>query len=438
MMRALRAVLAALVLATPLAAQQGWSETRFHRVHLRNGNFIDGQMIKETGREVTLQLKVGTVSVRLDQIARTEDGRLRVELVKMKSYNEKPPVIPLKGPQPGPTPETPRKPDLPFPPTGARTPPAAAPFEPKGDTRQKVDQILQQIGKTASDQKYQTAELLAQAGEGWAPYVVSLAEGLEQATRSLALAMVEKSRDPAALPIARKLLGSAKADVRADALRLLTGYEDRASAGEVRALLRDPDPIVRGAAISSLESLADADSFDAIGRLAMDKEGAVRQRAFNALRNLAQKHGLQDGLASIAAEALDSLQGDARAEALDALARLGRPAAWNRIAALLSDDSPSLKISALQALARLNAPESADAILERLPAERNPDVQAQMATALRMMKCTKAIGPLVELASSSQDLTVTGACTRALRELTGLNVGNAAKWKEWWDRNKPK
>src|SRR5207249_5339036 len=71
------------------AQQQGedWVDQRFHRVYLTNGNVIDGQLIKETPQGATLTLKSGNITIRKDMIE-------RIELIKMRSLNEKPPVLP--------------------------------------------------------------------------------------------------------------------------------------------------------------------------------------------------------------------------------------------------------------------------------------------------------------------------------------------------------
>src|SRR6185436_21134294 len=74
-----------LSLASAAAAQQqdqaGWVYTRFYRVHLRNGNCVDGDLVKRTDKEVIIRLPSGEISFRNDQIE-------KVEFVKLKSYND--------------------------------------------------------------------------------------------------------------------------------------------------------------------------------------------------------------------------------------------------------------------------------------------------------------------------------------------------------------
>ena len=86
------------VLCTALEAQEaGWSETRFHRIHLRNGNFIDGDLIQDTRSMVVLKMPSGDFGVSKNQIARDDQGQLRVEFIKMRTFREPPPIVKVKG-----------------------------------------------------------------------------------------------------------------------------------------------------------------------------------------------------------------------------------------------------------------------------------------------------------------------------------------------------
>src|SRR5262245_25732182 len=78
------------------------TELRFHRVHLINGNFIDGQLIKDSPQQVLLQIKAGEMAIRRDLID-------RVEFVKMRDRWTPPiqtstpvkPKDPVTGTEPG-------------------------------------------------------------------------------------------------------------------------------------------------------------------------------------------------------------------------------------------------------------------------------------------------------------------------------------------------
>src|SRR5688572_11443006 len=63
-----------------------WVESRFHRVHLKNGNFIDGELVRKDQRLVVLKLKAGDFGIRADMIN-------RVEYVKVRSLAENPLIV---------------------------------------------------------------------------------------------------------------------------------------------------------------------------------------------------------------------------------------------------------------------------------------------------------------------------------------------------------
>jgi hypothetical protein len=67
-----------------------WTETRFHRIHLHNGNVVDGQLVEEDARSVTLSLPVGRMLIRRDQID-------RVEQVMMRTVTDKPRILGTMG-----------------------------------------------------------------------------------------------------------------------------------------------------------------------------------------------------------------------------------------------------------------------------------------------------------------------------------------------------
>src|SRR3954468_16355441 len=86
--RIVAVILFLAVAAAPAAAQDyTWVENRFHRVHLVNGNFIDGQVTSVDKDEVVLRLPVGEMAIRKSTVD-------RIELEKMRSLLEKPKLDP--------------------------------------------------------------------------------------------------------------------------------------------------------------------------------------------------------------------------------------------------------------------------------------------------------------------------------------------------------
>src|SRR6185503_8075123 len=113
------------------------TDLRFYRVHLRNGNFIDGELVKDTANEVLLRLKVGEMAIRRDQIE-------KVEFVKMKSTNTGAIYRP-----------DPRKEPPKDPPAEALRDPVKNPIADKipAEVRKKVDQMVLKLRTTPGDEK---------------------------------------------------------------------------------------------------------------------------------------------------------------------------------------------------------------------------------------------------------------------------------------------
>ena len=73
---------------TPAPAPAPTAETRFHRVFLKNGNFVDGDLQRIEADTVVLRLKSGDVGINRDLVD-------RIEIVKMKAADEAPPKVDL-------------------------------------------------------------------------------------------------------------------------------------------------------------------------------------------------------------------------------------------------------------------------------------------------------------------------------------------------------
>src|SRR5689334_13486442 len=113
------------------------SEIRFHRIHLRNGNFIDGKVTADKPNEVILLMAAGEMAIRRDQID-------RVEVVKMKSYNDK--AIILDTPKP-------KKDD----PSAPRTGKVVEVITPE-QIKRKVDIMILRVKSASGEREFSTLE----------------------------------------------------------------------------------------------------------------------------------------------------------------------------------------------------------------------------------------------------------------------------------------
>lgn len=440
-----------LSLALILALQDPvYVETRFHRVHLRNGNFVDGDMVRRTDQEVVLKLKFGEMSVRSDSVD-------RVELIKMRTIGETPKEIEKPAPK---VLETESRP--PAEPTGktaapppGKTPVAAAPvkapdkepekavrtvdtFEAGGGVREKVDQILAQIKQAPRERKFDYMQSLLAAGPDAAPYLASILETLDPATLGYVSNALSRMQDPKAVPILRRLLASPAPGVRTACVTLIGKLGGTENARDLHPLLRDDDVVVRGTAVSVLQDFANKDSFDPVSLLISDPDKSVRMRAIAALTAIADKHGLKEELARALSDALERGRGEAKADILSAIDKAGARDLWILVVRYLTDDSPQVRAAAAIALGNFNVPDVAETILDRLSFEKEYWPRIQLAGAAQKMKLQKSIDILIEWLKEP-DKNIKTAAARSLREITGQGFGlEYEPWAAWREQTRKK
>ncbi len=335
-MGALAALLAILLAA---AQEPDRSELRFHRVHLKNGNFIDGALVKQTDKEITLKMKFGEMTVRLDQVQ-------RVEFVKMRSTNEAPREEPLRKP---PAPD--RRDPFEGPAARPRTPQAL--FAASPSTRSRVDALLTELGRADVDQRPSVESRLCEAGDEAAPYLASLLEHLGAEAFASVGAVLARLKDRRCLPVLLQQLTSPIPAVRSLAASLIGAGGAPEAAGDLLPLLRDERPQVRAAAVTALQRLGHPALFDSLSPLVADPDREARTRALGALLELARKDRREALLAARLSDALGQAGGATRVDLLGALGRTGQIDRTPLLIPYLSDGGPDLRRAAHDALRRL-------------------------------------------------------------------------------------
>ncbi|HEV3027023.1 MAG TPA: HEAT repeat domain-containing protein, partial [Planctomycetota bacterium] len=395
-------------LAAPAAAQDVvWIETQFHRVHLRNGNFIDGKIVLVNDREVRLDVAPGQISFRRDMVD-------RIELMKMRSLGEKPKLDPPLRRTP------PRETSSAGAPAAATNRPRASSLaEPSLDrgSKERVEEILGRLRIANPDQKDDLVAELARLGPGAAPYLASqLGSVDDESCQRLSLALI-KLKEPSALPYLVEALEDDRPYVRIHALLVIgeTGTPEFAS--PVRARLSDRQDAVRASAIAALDRLGDANSLPEILDCLDSQDGAVRVAAINAALDLGRKSGKLERTAEGLRKALDNASGKGTLDFISAIGRTGRQEQWTYIAPFLRDADPKTRATAAAALAGLAAPASEELVLTRLAQEDDKRTRVQLAAAVRELKASKAIEPLIGWLRS-EDPDIAGAAEMALRGIT--------------------
>jgi len=382
-----------------LAAQESdWVETRFHRVHLKNGNQIDGQLRKETEKQIVLGTAAGEMTIRREQID-------RVEVVKSRAPREKP------------------KP-------AARAAPAETTT--RIGRSPKLTELLDRYRATPPEEKYAFVAALMKTDGVTADALARQIESADEAgkARIAEILLIMKAKD--ALPALYELLSSPDPSVRAHALFVVGELGVPSAAAQVRPLVKDKEARVREAAVVALDALGDWDAIDLLVDLAHDPERAVRTRAVQAALGIARKDQRTSEAVDALASGVDRARPEAKVDLLLGLGRSGYKDAWKTIAACLADGDVRVRAAGGVALGELGAAGAKDAILDRLSVERDRRVRLVVGDAAVRLKLLEAAPYFIEwLGAPDADTRTAGE--QHLRSLSGHDFGaDAGKWATWW------
>lgn len=387
-----------LALAGPLGAvaqdppSTPWVETRFHRVHLRNGNFIDGQLVQQNAKGVVLQMsRNGDFVVRKDLIQ-------RVEYIKMRSLKEIPKVPEVESAPESELATASKTPAIKTPQPESIKTPAALPggaFRP--ETVRTVDAILTTWALARSDMRRDIAPQLRAAG-------------------------------PEAIAYACWIAQNGRAGIEVPPLIEALGQID--SPDVLQALLNvvasGRDSFDRGAAVKALAPKDNPQARAAVHRALGDSSPQVYRVAQEEILKLHAK-----GQADV--EAIIALleNGDEKGVVSSTLGKMGGEVEMAALRDLLGRGSAVEKAAALRGLGKAGRKE--DGALA-LPLLEDPEAKTRRDATrfLGQVKYEPAVRPLIDTLKDEDAETVSNAYN-ALREITGLKLPNIAqRWEEWW------
>ncbi|HEX7900616.1 MAG TPA: HEAT repeat domain-containing protein [Planctomycetota bacterium] len=404
------------------------AELRFHRVHLRNGNFIDGDLVRQNAKEIVLRLKSGEMGVRRDQI-------VRVEMIKMRGIQDKPEEVT----QPKPPPisfETPTTPGSP------RKTPAAQPrplaegaYKASPALKAQVDPVLESLRTAAPDEINALIQRLVDMEPEAHAYLASQLEVAPPTLVPLIGSVLSRTASTAAAPYLTRLLAHESPLVRMQAVVGLATNGEASDAGALTRVLKDKDPGVRGAAVTTLGAIGEAAAFDAIAPLCSDPDAETRGRALSTLAVLAKKYELKEELVKTLIDALNGAPESRALDVIGALAVTKDEQACPAIAAHLGSDRADVRAAAAAALGTIGSASSADDIEDRVGKEEDLKVRLALAEAAVKVKAAGAMAGIAAWLDDESEL-LKSAAHRALKALSGTDVGlDREKWDEWIEIN---
>lgn len=419
--------LSLIILCLAPACQDGWRDT--HRVHLRNGNFVDGRLEGVGDKEILLRWSP-TALMRIKIMDIRGDG---IEEIKIRTLHSPVTKVPIR--------ETPPPVgDTPIPPVEVPTRDGAA------RPQSEIDKLFTRL----MSQPDMTYDLLVKEVRALGPVgarsMIAELPSMDAQKTNLVLMALDQMRD---LPIEaeiRGLLESKRADLRAAACNLLSNRVATGSLKSILALFRDPTPQVRAAALMAVPVFGDATTLEPVANLAVDPDASVRSRAFRSAEDLSSRVAGDNDLAQRWLSLAGRGPSGALADFASSLGRLAERAndafpageVRVRLTDMLTDRDPAARGAAAYALSAVRpADPSAHAILSVFDSEGEPKVLVSMCDSLGRLKILKCIEPLIEkLRADSRE--VKAAAQRGLEKITGNteNGSDPDKWKEWFDKSK--
>jgi HEAT repeat protein len=407
------AAAAALVLSfcQPMPAPNRQVESRLQRIHLRNGDYIEGRVHTETATDMVVRVDDGFLLLQKSQIA-------RLEIVLLRNHESPAPPVP------------PRSPGA----AGGRPAPKYVILVPVNilqSVRFRVEAVLDAV-RRGSLERDDAVRRILECGPESALHLAALLEPLDPELRGFAVQCLSLLKNPDTLPALIKLCDSEDPGVRVSTAALAGMLGDKGAGRRLRGLLKDREPAVRAAAASAIDKLDDPAGLEHVAPLCADPHPEARAAALDATVQLARRHDLRENLLWALDRALRWPPKGGETDILKAVGATGDPEAWTLAARHLASPSEKARAAAAMAIGQLGAVEASKAVLEQMAGETRPEPRIQLAQAAERLKLMEAAPILMEWLSETDEST-RRAALRALRGMTDQTFGEEpGPWKEWW------
>lgn len=210
--------------------------------------------------------------------------------------------------------------------------------------------------------------------------------------------------------------------VRAAAIESLVARKSKESIDALKSALSAKEWPLRLTVLLAIPKLSDVALTPALLRGLKDERWELRRAALNGLWASRDRTTAPAVLAS-----LKDPQAQVRALALQVLGELGHKSVLPELVPLLKDPDPSVREAAVRAI------ESKRGIRALVAAAKDLAVRAEALDALERIGSKAAVGPLVE-ALKDAGFDEKSRIVKTLEALTGAQKKNEREWKTYWDQ----
>ncbi len=218
---------------------------------------------------------------------------------------------------------------------------------------------------------------------------------------------------------------------RVEAIHVLDKL-DRVSAAELLLdATQDPQFPVRQAALEVLGGYKSSEVKELLRKVAGEEKGGKPGRRAAALEALGRIG--DPAAAPIAVKCLEASDFELKRASATALGRIGAAEAVAALAAFLATADPPLQTAALDALALIRKPEGCVAAVLPLLDSKEWQVRSSAIQCLGKLRVKEAVEPLIERLRKDEGRLREEAML-ALQSTTGFEYGeDADQWQKWWD-----
>jgi HEAT repeat protein len=401
-------------------------------IYLKNGRTMEGKIISENEKSVTIEIGYGTITI----------NRAYIKEVIAEEWT--PPKPPKKA-LPEETVAQSREPK-PISATPAGNLQALLDSYAQNPKQKEINSILARIITMPEDgESGQLFDELINKSAGEKEYFLLLLKEIQDPNiLKWTILALGRHQVPAAVKPLFEILNGANEILKLAVLNALRYMKDISTIHLLRAQLsKEKSPAIKTAIINSLFIAEDKESLPILVDYLDDPDNEVRKATTNSIVTIARKSTADELHASdligrLKVKAISTKQKETREEIINIFGQLKNSDALSTLMDFLTDENAEIRSEAAMALGNIGDKQATGFLIERLQKEEDEWTKMQLIGALQKTNDPAAIPEIIEMLRDDRE-RVRLSAARALRNITPKAFAeDYNKWKEWWEAEQKK
>ena len=403
-------------------------------IYLKNGRTVEGKIVSENEKSVTLEIGYGTITI----------NRAYIKDVIAEEWTPPKPAPKVALPEESGRSGT--KDTKPVTPTSVSNIQALLDSYAKTSKQKDINKIFVKIVNLPEDgDSWQLfEELVSQSADETEYLLLLLKEIKDPAVLKWVILSLGKLQVPAAVKPLFEILSGDVEMLKLAVLDALRYMKDISTIHLLRSQLpKEKSPKIKTAIINILFIAEDKESLPMLPDYLDDSDNEVRNAASNAIITIARKFTVDelrsiDLMGRLKDKLLAARQKETREEIISIFKRLKSPETVEILMSLLMDENAEIRSESAAALGSIGDKKATSFLIERLQKEEDEWTMMQIIGALQQTNDSTAIPVVIEMLRDDHE-KVRLCAARALRNMTPSNFGDDyGKWKEWWELEQKK